>query len=322
MATKRSGLVAGFLFLVSTGFGQQNSSSVFKPYIQKIPGSTISFKMNPIPAGTYTLGSDPKEKGHQPDESPKKKISVSAFWMGIHEVTHDEFLLFLNDETVSRNTLVDAVTRPTPQYVDLSWGMGKQGGFPVNSMSQLTALMYCKWLYKKTGIFYRLPTEAEWEYACRAGTTTPYYFGTDTKLLGNYAWFAGNSEEKYHKVGQKKPNAWGLYDMLGNVSEWTLDQYDENYYSKIKEGAKDPRNLPVSKYPKTVRGGGFTSTAEELRAAARIKSETSWNKRDPQIPKSKWWLTDASAVGFRLLRPVIQPSPSEVEAFFKQYLNK
>ncbi len=322
MVIKQFRLAACCLLLAFVGFAQQNSSSGFKPYVQQIPGSTVKFRMAPIPAGTFIMGSDPAQKGHQPDEAPKRRVSVSAFWMGTHEVTHDEFLLFLNDESVSRNTLVDAVTRPTPQYVDLSWGMGKQGGFPVNSMSQLTALMYCKWLYTKTGIFYRLPTEAEWEYACRAGSTGAYFFGNDAAQLGHYAWYAGNSDDKYHKVGQKKPNAWGLYDMLGNVSEWTLDQYNENYYSELKDGVKDPINGPVSKYPKSVRGGGYTSTASELRAAARIKSEASWNKRDPQIPKSKWWLTDASTVGFRVVRPAKQPTAAEAEAFFKKYLNK
>src|SRR5205085_477744 len=150
-----------------------------------------------------------------------------AFWMGVREVTYDEFLIYFNDASVSTNSEVDAVTRPTAQYIDLSWGMGKQGGFPVNSMSQHAALMYCRWLYQKTGVFYRLPTEAEWEYACRAGTSTTYYFGNDEKELDKYTWYKSNSNNKFQKVGQKLPNAWGLYDMLGNVCEWTLDHYDE-----------------------------------------------------------------------------------------------
>jgi formylglycine-generating enzyme required for sulfatase activity len=240
--------------------------------------------------------------------------------MGVHEVTHDEFLVFFNDEKTSRNSDVDAVTRPTPQYIDLSWGMGKQGGFPTNSMSQHTALMYCRWLYKKTGIFYRLPTEAEWEYACRAGSTTAYPFGNDATQLSQYAWFAGNSNSKYQKVGQKKPNTWGLYDILGNVAEWTLDQYDAQYYEKIKDGSLNPLLPPTTRYPKTVRGGGYTDTPESMRSASRSKSDPSWNKRDPQIPKSKWWLTDAAAVGFRIVRPLKQPSSEEIDAFYSKYL--
>ena len=278
--------------------------------------------MAAIPGGSFTMGSQQSEKGRGASEGPQKSITISPFWMGTHEVTHDEFLAFYNDESVSRNSTVDAVTRPTAQYIDLSWGMGKQGGFPFNSMSQMTALMYCRWLYEKTGQFYRLPTEAEWEYACRAGTTTEYFFGSDPKLLGTYAWYNSNSKDKYQKVGQKKPNPWGLYDMRGNVSEWTLDQYDENYLSALNDGAKNPITVPVSKYPKTVKGGGYTDNAEALRCAARFKSDPSWNKRDPQIPKSKWWLTDAAAVGFRLVRPVQQPTAEEAAAFYETYVGK
>jgi formylglycine-generating enzyme required for sulfatase activity len=309
--------ICGMLSAAST-IAQQPKE--FEAYTTTIPGSEVSFKMVPVPAGSFTMGSASTEKGRGADEGPQKTIELSAFWMGEKEVTHDEFLLFFNDETLARNSDVDAVTRPTTQYIDLSWGMGKQGGFPFNSMSQRTALMYCRWLYKKTGTFYRLPTEAEWEYACRAGSTTAYPFGDDSAAIGEYAWYAGNSENKYHKTGTKKPNAWGLYDMLGNVSEWTLDQYNENYLTAAS--AKDPFTEPTSRYPKTLKGGGFTTPALFMRCAGRFKSDASWNKRDPQIPKSKWWLTDAAAVGFRLVSPLKQPTAEEAEEFYKKYLNK
>lgn len=274
--------------------------------------------MTPIPAGTYTIGSAANEKGRNSDEGPQRKVNISPFWMGTHEVTHDEFLIFFNDESVTRNSNVDAVTRPTSQYIDLSWGMGKQGGFPFNSMSQRTALMYCRWLYKKTGTFYRLPTEAEWEYACRAGATTPYFFGKDSSKLGEYAWYIGNSGNKYHKTGQKKPNAWGLYDILGNVAEWTLDQYSPDYLTSIKDDTKDPFTENKSKYPKTLKGGGYNHPAVAMRSAGRFRSDASWNKRDPQIPKSKWWLTDAASIGFRIVSPVSQPTTEEADAFYNK----
>jgi formylglycine-generating enzyme required for sulfatase activity len=296
------------------------TEKAFDPYTVKVPGSEVSFNMLPIPAGTFLMGSPASETGRSADEGPQKEIQLSAFWMGEKEVTHDEFLVFFNDETLTRNSDVDAVTRPTSQYIDLSWGMGKQGGFPFNSMSQRTALMYCRWLYKKTGTFYRLPTEAEWEYACRAGATTAYPFGNDSSAIGEYAWFAGNSENKYHKTGSKKPNAWGLYDMLGNVAEWTLDQYSDKYFEQA--AAKDPFTEPATRYPKTLKGGGFSTTAGMMRSAARFKSDASWNKRDPQIPKSKWWLTDAAAIGFRIVSPVTQPSAEEAEQFYTKYLSK
>jgi len=273
-----------------------------------------------IPGGSYQQGSAPGEKGRKEDEGPQHTLNIAAFWMGEHEVTYDEFLLFFNDENTSRNSDADAVTRPTPQYIDLSWGMGKQGGFPVNSMSQHTAMMYCRWLYQKTGQFYRLPTEAEWEYACRAGAKSAYYYGDDEKQLKDFAWFADNSKSKYQKVMQKKPNAWGLYDMLGNVAEWTLDQYDEGFYTTVTDGASNPVNTPVKRYPRSVRGGGYLDKSDALRCASRSKSESSWNKRDPQVPKSKWWLTDGMAVGFRLVRPLQSPSAEEAEAFYNKYL--
>ncbi len=316
---KRVGWIALAISLHIAGFSQQKE---FKAYTATIPGSNVTFTMTPIPVGVFTMGSPSSEKGRGSDEGPQKKINISAFWMGTKEVTHDEFLVFFADESLARNSDVDAVTRPTAQYIDLSWGMGKQGGFPFNSMSQRTALMYCRWLYKKTGVFYRLPTEAEWEYACRAGSTTTYYFGNDSSKLGEYAWYAANSAKKYHRTGEKKPNAWGLYDMLGNVAEWTLDQYMPDYLSKIKDNSSDPFTEPTSRYPKTLKGGGFKSDAGMLRSAARLKSDASWNKRDPQIPKSKWWLTDAETIGFRIIRPLAAPSPAEADAFYNKYLSK
>lgn len=315
---KRPGTILIILAFYYTVYAQPASD--FTKYEQVIPSSSVKFNMLPIAGGSYSYGSPATEKGRKSDEGPQHAITIASFWMAEHEVTFDEFQLFFNDESTSRNSDVDAVTRPTPQYIDLSWGMGKQGGFPVNSMSQHTALMYCRWLYLKTGKFYRLPTEAEWEYACRAGTTTAYYFGDDEKQLKQYGWYAGKSDESYQIVMQKKPNAWGLYDMLGNVAEWTLDQYDEKYYESLNDGTANPVNIPTSRYPRSVRGGGFLDKAEKLRCAARARSEASWNRRDPQVPKSKWWLTDAMAVGFRVVRPQQQPTPEEIEGFYQKYL--
>jgi formylglycine-generating enzyme required for sulfatase activity len=189
-------------------------------------------------------------------------------------------------------------------------------------MQQLAALMYCRWLYQKTGTFYRLPTEAEWEYASRAGTTTVYPFGDDGKDLDKYAWHKGNSKNVYQKVGQLQPNPWGLYDMLGNVAEWTLDQYDEAFYTKTTNGAADPVSVPSSRHPRTVRGGSFEDEAPALRPANRLSWKPEWNQRDPQIPRSRWWLTDAAFVGFRVVRPVKQPTAEEAEAFYKTHLGQ
>ena len=303
---------------------QQNNNQTdtvsFINYSQKITGSNLSFKMAPIPAGIFTMGSNEKEKGRGQDEGPQKEIKLEAFWMSTYEVTRDELDVFLKDETNSQNVNVDAITRPSPQYVDLSWGMGKEGGYPANSMSQRTALMYCKWLYEKTKVFYRLPTEAEWEYACKAGTKTVYFFGNEEKDLDKYAWYEKNSSNTFHKVGQKLPNPWGLYDILGNITEWTLDHYDPTAFEKVSN-----QQLTIApneaKYPKTLKGGSYLDAAIDLRSAKRFHSDPIWNRRDPQIPKSKWWLTEAKQVGIRLVRPLHTPSEEEINQFFKSYLN-
>lgn len=299
----------------------QTSIQNFQEYYQNVPGSAFQFKMMPVKGGSFLMGSNDKEKNREVDEGPQRQVTISPFWIGAFEVSRDEFDVFYKDEATSQNSLVDAITRPSPQYIDFSLGMGKEGGYPVNSLSQYTALMYCRWLYNKTGIFYRLPTEAEWEYACRGGTTTIYYFGNDAKELDKYAWYSNNGNNKFQKSGQKLPNAWGLYDMLGNVSEWTLDHYDEKAMEKISENSVNPVAEPNrARYPKVMRGGSFADDASELRCANRLKSDPSWNRRDPQIPKSKWWLTEAGFAGFRVVRPMLQPSKEQADEFYKQYL--
>lgn len=314
-------LFAGFLFGVM--LMAQDSIKGFSPYKFSVPGSTLQCAMVPIKAGTFLMGSAENEQGRDQDEGPQRRVAIGAFWMGAFEVTRDEFDVFYKDENTSENNDVDAVTRPSPQYVDLSWGMGKEGGYPVNSLSQYAALMYCRWLYQKTGVFFRLPTEAEWEYACRAGSTTRFYFGDDEQQLNQYAWSQNNSLDKFQKVGQKLPNAWGLFDMLGNVCEWTLDHYEANRMEKLADNAENPMvAFNKAKYPKALRGGGFTDKAVQLRCANRFQSDPSWNRRDPQIPKSKWWLTDAGSVGFRIVRPLVQPNPEEANKFYVQYLGK
>lgn len=294
----------------------------FKTYEQSIPNTAVRFRMVAIPAGSFLMGSPFSETGREEDEGPQKQVKIGAFWMGEHEVTFAEWDAFFKNMDVpqTKAIAVDAVSRPTAQYIDLTWGMGRDDRQPTNSMSQSAAIMYCKWLYNQTGVFYRLPTEAEWEYACRAGSPTAYPYGDDQSKLKEYAYNKDNSGGKFHKVAQLKPNAWGLYDMLGNLSEWTLDQYDPQAYHQLADGADNPLTPPGSRYPRVVRGGSYLTDAAACRCANRISSLADWNKRDPQIPKSRWWLTDGMTIGFRIVRPLNPPSKDEIEKFYAQYL--
>jgi formylglycine-generating enzyme required for sulfatase activity len=287
-----------------------------------VPGTAVKFRMVPIPEGTLSMGSAASEKAHESDEGPQRKVLLSGFLMGEHEVTFEEWDAFFKsiDVPQTKAVPVDAVSRPTAQYIDLTWGMGRDPKKPTNSMSQAAAIMYCKWLYEKTGVFFRLPTEAEWEYACKAGSTTSLPKNISEKNLMSIAFYSQNSEGKFQPVKKLAPNAWGLYDMLGNLSEWTLDQYDPAAYEKLADNTKDPVVPPAARYPRVARGGSYLDDAPELRCTNRIPSSTEWNKRDPQIPKSKWWLTDGMYVGFRLVQPLEPPSKDEIQKFYAQYL--
>jgi formylglycine-generating enzyme required for sulfatase activity len=289
----------------------------FEPYNQNIKNSSETISMVPINGGEFLIGSPENEPGRRDDEGPQKKVKISPFWMSKYEITWDTYLIFQNKELETGNqNKVDAISRPTKPYVEMSFGQGKNGGFPVCNVTQYAARAYCKWLYQTTGIFYRLPTEAEWEYAARAGTATAFYFGESTDSLKNYAWYFENSDGAYKKVGLKKPNAWGLYDMYGNVAEWTSDQYISDFYAKIFDNQADPLIESIDLYPHTIKGGHWDDDADMLRSAARRPSTPRLKQRDPQIPRSKWWMTDAPFLGFRVVRPFKQPSQQEIEKYF------
>ena len=311
-----------FLFsLVFLGFGPEE-----KGYIQIIPGTPEVIEMALIPGGTFSMGSPKSEQGHFGDEGPQHLVEVDPFWMGKFEITWDLYELFISrgidkkrPATVSGKEVdidVAAVSGATQPYTEMSFGMGVEG-YPAICMTQLAAVKFCEWLSAMTGNFYRLPTEAEWEYACRAGTKTAYSFGDNPSNLDIYAWHEGNSGGAYHKVGQKEPNPWGLYDMHGNVSEWTLDQYVPTVYNTRKRKTVDnPLQTPTKTYPRVVRGGAWSDKPNRLRSAARRPSSKKWKKRDPQIPKSLWWHTDAPFVGFRVVRPLETPSPLEQNKYW------
>jgi formylglycine-generating enzyme required for sulfatase activity len=293
-------------------------------YVERIPDTDVSFPMVAVRGGTFHQGSPITEPGRRDTEGPRHKVELKPFWMGKYEVTWDEFYAYMREKDLNitdkplrpalnpRQAKADAVSKPTRPYIDETYGFGADR-YPAFDMSHHAAMKYCEWLSAKTGRAYRLPTEAEWEYACRAGSSDPYPFGRDPATLGEYAWFKDNSPTDVHPkgcthlVGKKRPNAWGLHDMLGNVAEWCLDEYDPDFYDSWpwEKTPLGPVKLPgKQQYPHAVRGGSFRSPAEGCRAAARGRSEKAWNKADPEDPQSVWWLVPGGRVGFRVVRPV------------------
>ncbi len=314
-------LVSMLVYSSSAGvWGQQKT---FESYREVIPGTDLTVRMVPIPKGTFQMGSPTHEPGHQADEGPVHQVHISPFWMAEAEITWDVYQLFIDREIDGEqpdpvagpevDLEVDAVTGATQPYIDMSLGMGRDG-FPAVSMTQLAASRFCQWLSALTGHFYRLPTEAEWEYACRAGSVSRYGSGTDSDQLDTYGWYQDNSGGKYQQVKTKEPNAWGLYDMHGNVAEWTLDQYQADGYTQHE--ATDPLVLPNTTYPRVVRGGSWMDASDSLRCASRRPSTKIWKRRDPQIPKSKWWHTDAPFLGFRMVRPYKSPLPAQQNLYW------
>jgi len=234
-------------------------------YTESIPGSVVTFDMVPVPAGEITMP-DPAKKG------ATKKIKVGPFWMSKTEIPWDAYDIFVFrlDEPQGAPGK-DATTRPSKPYGEADRGYGRKG-YPVINESYLGAQAFCKWLSAKTGHTYRLPTEAEWQYACEAGQPAP----TGDKLKECAVTFA----DKTSPCASKSPNAWGLYDMLGNVAEWCTDL----------------KGKPVA------CGGSWEDKPEKVKPTARKYQTEDWQANDPQDPKSKWWLSDGQFVGFRVIR--------------------
>jgi formylglycine-generating enzyme len=232
-----------------------------------------------VPAGSFAMGNQSGKK----DEAFVHKVTVESFFMDKYEVTQEEF---------------DRLHIPNPSHF-------KAQALPVEQVTWAQAALYCNKRSRDENLRpcyneangecdfsadgYRLPTEAEWEYACRAGTDTDYSFGGDARKLGDYAWYADNAGNKTHPVGKKKPNAWGLFDMHGNVAEWCNDAYDKGYYQVSPEA--DPRG-PADGKENVLRGGAWKSGADALKSSYRLGDNPGFS--DACLARD--------AIGFRCVR--------------------
>ncbi len=310
-----------------------------KDFTETIPNTTVSFNMKAIPGGSFKIGSPEKEPMRGADEGPQKLVKISPFFMAEIEVSWEVYLAFYtataaegrSTDTEGVRTIadVDAISGPTPPYgqPDQNWGLGLR---PAITMSYHSAGTFCKWLSKVTGKTYRLPTEAEWEYAARGGTETPFFFegnikdfaekgflgrlfGKESDLINQYVVYGKNSKAKTHEPGKIGANPFGLKNMLGNAAEYCSDWYSADAYSLLADGVTDPKG-PASGEEHVVRGGHFRSEIAEVRSAARGATQSeAWLKTDPQMPKSIWWLSDCNYISFRVVCEYDETTMTEIQ---------
>lgn len=304
------------------------------PYAQRIPGTDLSFEMIPVPGGSYLMGSPDEEDDRNDDEGPQVQVAVNPMWVAKTEVTWGQYQEYMNlyaifkefesegIRPVTDENQVDVITAPTELYdSSFTYEYGQEPDQAAVTMTQYSAQQFTKWLSRTTGQQYRLPTEGEWEYAARGGTTTAYFWGDDPDEADKYAWYFDNADEGQAAVGLLEPNPFGLHDMLGNAAEWTVNQYTEDYSSLKSDEPIAGEEAVV--WPETgtscvVRGGSWEMDIEDLRSAVRLESDDDeWKSEDPNFPLSPWWFTSdpARGVGFRLFRSH-QPMDDEAIAKF------
>jgi sulfatase modifying factor 1 len=302
------------MMIPSTAAAQDGQQKKFSDTITTKNGEKISFDMVLIPVGDFMMGSPANEAGRKDDEGPRHEVQLDSFYLCTTETTIRLFMAYYEETMSAKSDLlttgdeqkpsekadkVDAITGPTPVYGDMT--MGYENNHPAMGMTWHNAMTFCRWLSQKTSKEYRLPTEAEWEYACRAGSMSTFGVCNDPEKLKEYAWYDATADRETSAVGKKKPNDWGLYDMLGNVREWVYDFYSPDTYKQeaMKTPAINPKG-PESGKVHVARGGDFNSPPDELRCAARAYEEKWWRAGDPQIPKSMWWLPEIDIIGFRV----------------------
>jgi formylglycine-generating enzyme required for sulfatase activity len=300
------------------------------PYAFRIPGTDQTIEMVPVPGGEFMLGSPEDEADRRDDEGPQVKVQVDPMWVGRTEITWGQYKEYMKlygifkefessgKRPITEDNRVDAITAPTELYdPTFTYEYGEEPQQPAVTMTQYSAQQFTKWLSLITGEQYRLPTEAEWEYAARGGTATAYSWGDSADEIDDYAWYFDNAFDGQVPVGEKKPNPFGLYDMHGNVAEWTVNAYTEDGYKAFADkpglNATDVVVWPKAPYPCVVRGGSWEMDPEGLRSAARMQTDDEeWKSEDPNFPRSPWWFTSdpSRGVGFRIFRSYT-PLPKE-----------
>ena len=310
-------LITVVSIIASTSFAAMQGD-LPKKYTETITakdGTKYTIDMVLIPGGEFTMGSSAGEAERGDNEGPQCKVRIDPYYLCTTETTIELFMVYYHETGTAKKEFVEvqeaqkneepakdgvnAITGPTPVYGDMTMGYSKK--HPAIGMTWHNATTFCRWLSQKTGKKYRLPTEAEWEYASRAGSTSAFGVCDGADGLKDYAWYGETADVEPHAVATKKPNAFGLYDMQGNVREWVQDFYSPTVYGELAKNSQalNPTG-PKDGKVHVARGGFYDSPAKDVRCAARAFEEDWWRMNDPQIPKSKWWLPQIDSIGFRV----------------------